>query len=225
MSRNDMPVLDLGGGENTDFTITYVEDAPSIAVAVFHLTSLMDEEDNDISSLNITLLSTNGMLDPGEAIFFRTPTALPIFFDPRNTFEATFIYVEMNDTTVSYVDLLRSLRYTNTELEPTLTNAEGENITREIVIQITDDNFGDRATTEIRVGIEIQTVNDNRPQIFINSLPVSCTEDFRGQDIEVARRRREVRSASKQRRKRMTFDGTDGDNSNVSDFWMYSIPF
>ena len=222
MSRNDMPIIDLGGGENMDFTITYVENEPSIAVAVFHLTSLMDEEDHDISSLSIRLLSTNGMLDAGEAIFLRTPTALPIFFDPRNSFDAMFIYVEMNGTTADYVELLQLLRYVNPDDEPTLTNAAGDNITREVVIQITDANFGNRATTEIRVGIEIQPVNDNAPRIFIDSLPASCTEDFRDQGIVVTRSRREVRSASKQRRKRMAYDFTDGDNSNVSDFWTHS---
>ena len=218
MNRNDMPAIDLGGGENMDFTITYIENEPSIAVAVFHLTNLMDEEDNGISSLSIMLLSTNGMLDAGEAIFLRTPTALEIFFDPRNTFTDTFIYVEMNGTTVDYLEILQSLRYVNTEAEPTLTNAQGENLTREVVIRITDANFGDRSTAEIRVGIEIQPVNDNAPRIYINSLPASCTEDFRDQDIVVTRSRREVRSASKQQRKRQAYDSTDGDNSNVRNF-------
>ena len=213
MDRNDGPAIDLGGGIDMDFMVTYIENGQSVAITIAHLLDLMDEEGHVILNMSIELVATSGILDPGDTIFLRTPMALPFLFDPQTVITPTFISVQRNTTPQEYIDILMSIRYSNSELEPTLfINDTGVYPNRVVIITVTDVNF---ESTVVRVGIEIQPVNDNAPVLFIDSDPAACSQDYRDEDVVISRSRRDVRFASKQRRKRMASGNID--TSWVSD--------
>ena len=116
---------------------------------------------------------------------------------------------------------MNSIYYVNTEDEPTQYNSserDAARLMRVIVVSITDSNFIDPntnavdatdadlgvSTTIIRIGVRITPINDNRPQLLINTDPPSCSTDSRDMaDVEVStsRRRRDVRSMSRIRKK------------------------
>ena len=156
MDRNDGPAIDLGGGIDMDFMVTYIENGQSVAITIAHLLDLMDEEGHVILNMSIELVATGGILDPGDTIFLRTPMALPFLSDPQTVITPTFISVQRNTTPQEYIDILMSIRYSNSELEPTLFNNDtGVYPNRVVIITVTDVNF---ESTVVRVGIEIQPV-------------------------------------------------------------------
>ena len=135
MDRNDGPAIDLGGGIDMDFMVTYIENGQSVAITIAHLLDLMGRRRSR---------------NPGHVIL--------------------------------------------------------------VIITVTDVNF---ESTVVRVGIEIQPVNDNAPVLFIDSDPAACSQDYRDEDVVISRSRRDVRFVSKQRRKRMASGNID--TSWVSD--------
>ena len=187
--RNDGPAIDLGDGDNAGFSVTYTENGPGVAIGLTHLIQVMDEEGHNVSSMIIELVSENGELDDGESLFLRTPMALPFIFDPNTIITNTLINVSLTSESAAYARLLQAVRYTNTELEPTLF-VNGSSLTREIVIRITDASTVPVPTTnEVRVSVQIEPINDNAPRIIINSDPV-CTEDCRDSgDVKTISRR------------------------------------
>ena len=168
---------------------------------------------HNISSITIELIATNGNLDPSDSIFLRSPMSL-LFLDnfatPPTT---TFIHIALNATVDVYEQALRAVYFDNSEIEPTIFNATGANLTRVVVIRITDTNFPDSGlenaelgttTTEIRIGINIQPMNDNPPRILILAEPEGCaTGSVNVSDAQanIRRRRRDVRAASSIRKR------------------------
>ena len=183
--------------------------------AFSHLIDIMDEEMHNISSLSIELIATNGNLDPTDSIFLRSPMSL-LFLDnfaaPPTT---TLINITLNATVDVYEQALRAIYFDNSEIEPTIFNATGTNLTltRVVVIRITDTNFPDSGmdnaelgttTTEIRIGINIQPINDNRPRILILAEPQGCamgSVNVSDAQANIRRRRRDVRAASSIRKR------------------------
>lgn len=184
-----------------------------LSTALSHLIDIMDEEMHNISSLNVELIATNGNLDPTDSIFLRSPMSLLFlnnFVTPPNT---TFIHIALNATVEVYEQALRAIYFDNSEIEPTIFNATGANLTRVVVIRITDTNFPDSGsdnaelgttTTEIRIGINIQPINDNPPRILILAEPQGCATgsvNVSNAQANIRRRRRDVRAASSIRKR------------------------
>ena len=204
-----------------DYEITFVEDSNSIPIAQSFLSSIMDEESHNISRLTLELISSNGNLDPSDSIFFRTPAGLPFLSNLDAPFTTQYISISLNATPATYLEAVNSIYYVNTEDEPTQYNSserDAARLMRVIIVSITDSNFIDPntnavdatdadlgvSTTTIRIGVRITPINDNRPQILINTDPPSCSTDSRDMtDLEVSasRRRRDVRAMSRIRKK------------------------
>lgn len=203
VDRNDGPVVMLT--DEADAVTVFVENGPSIPIGVFHLIQVMDEEGNNISSMDVNLTAINGNLDPEEIIFPQTPVFLQFLSDPRTVITDTFIHIEVNSRPEMYIQALRSVYYSNRALEPTIFNETGSNLTRQVLIRITDAVVGSQTTTEFRVTILTETINDNAPRITINTYP-SCSEDCRDNpNVQKTRSRRAVRAAGR-RQKRMAYD-------------------
>ena len=194
--------------------------------AFSHLIDIMDEEQNNISRLTVQLISTNGQLDPTDSIFLRSPMNLPFIdhLDPLpNT---TYIEIKLNASVNVYEQALRAVYYDNSELEPTLfinENNSRVNLTRVVVVNITDANFADTGedvegifnedkgtmTTTVRIGINIKPINDNRPRILLRATPLGCaagSDEHTDAEESVNRRRRDVRAASKLRKRSVPGD-------------------
>ena len=207
--RNDGPAIDLGEGSDTGFAITYTENGPSVGIGLNHLIEVMDEEGQRISSMDIELVSTNGHLDEGDLLLLRTPVALPFLSDPDTIITTTLISINLPGESSNYTDALKIVRYINTEDEPTL-YVNGTRLNREIVIRVTDATIDPAPTTnEVRVTVEIEPINDNRPTITINSDPV-CTIDYRSSDMIGSVSRRSIpstvsRGSHRRRRRSNTF--------------------
>lgn len=222
-----------------DYTITFTEDGHSIPITQRFLSSLMDEEGHNISRLTVQLLSPNGNLDTMDAIFFRTPGGLS-FLSHVDSSTTQFISISLNASADVYLEALNSIHYDNAEEEPTQYNGsepDGARLMRVIVVTITDTNFIDPntnaidamdadmgvSTTTVRIGIEITPINDNRPQLLINTDPPSCSSDSTDMSELAAsmdRRRRDLRSVSRIRKKSVVIgSGSELENSMVS----YSI--
>lgn len=212
--RNDGPAIDLGGGENIDFAVTYIENGPSVPIGLSHLIRVIDEEEDKISSITFELVSINGELDDGDYIFLRTPMALPFLFDTNTVITDKLINISLTGDSILYTQAIQAVRYINTELEPTLFVNESTILSREVVIRITDVSTTPiPETNEVRVFITIQPVNDNAPKIIINSNPF-CTEDCRDSDaLSTIRRRSPRHLKSGEKRKRSM---THGSSSNIA---------
>ena len=215
--RNDGPIINLGGEDDTEFSIVFVENEESVAIGLTHLISITDEEEDSVSNITIELVSTNGPLDEKDSIFLRTPMPISILDIPSLYISTTMISISMVDNGDQYEQILRAVRYTNRELEPTLYNVEGAKLQREIVIRITD-NSTDPAPTisEHRVNVIIQPINDNAPRIIINPDPRCVTEDCCSniEDRPISRRSTDaLRRVHKRRRRSMV----PSDNRAVSD--------
>ena len=211
MDRNDGPVVTLTDEE--DSMTVFVENGPSVPIGFFHLIQVMDEEGNNISSLDVNLIAINGNLDPEETIFPRSPMFAQFVTDPTisTTVTQTSIHIETNARPELYVQALQSVYYNNRALEPTLFNETGSNLTRQVVVTITDAVVGSQTTTEFRVTILTESINDNRPRIIISTFP-SCSEDGRDSpDGQTARSRRDTRAAGR-RRKRAAYDLMEEDS-------------
>ena len=188
----------------------------SISTAFSHLIDIVDEEMHNISRLTVELISTNGNLDTTDSIFLRSPMSLPFINNFASPPTTTFIDIALNSSLSIYEQALRAVYFDNSEIEPTIFNATGANLTRIVVINITDANFADSAvdrndvfnadlgtsTTTIRIGINIQPINDNRPRIRLLAIPEGCATHLDSMtDLEdsMNRRRRDIRAASRTR--------------------------
>ena len=211
--RNDGPVVTLT--DQADSMTTFVENGPSVPIGFFHLIRVMDEEGHNISSMDVQLIATNGNLDPEETIFLRTPMPIIIVMHPRTVITETSIHIEINAEPELYVRALQNIYYSDRAAEPTLFNATGSNLTRQVVVTITDAAVGSQTTTEFRVTVVIEPINDNAPRILINTSP-TCSEDCRDNpSIQKTRSRRDVRAAGR-RRKRIAYSPIEEDTSMVS---------
>lgn len=173
---------------------------------------------HNISRLTIELMSTNGNLDPTDSIFLRSPMSLPFINNFGSPPTTTFIDIALNASVSVYEQALRAVYFDNSEVEPTIfntteTNQTRANLTRVVIINITDANFADSGvdmddisnadlgttTTTIRIGINIQPINDNRPRIRILAMPEGCatsSDNSTGSETSTGRRRRDIRAAS-----------------------------
>lgn len=215
--RNDGPAIDLGGGENEDFVVTYVENGPPVAIGLSHLIEVMDEEGNNVSSVTIELVSTNGELDAEDFIYLGTPMALPFVLDPNTVITGKLINITLTGDGASYTQAIQSVRYVNTREEPTLFVNGTTNLSREVVIRITDASTVPSPTTnEVRVRVRIEPINDNAPRIIINSDPV-CTEDCRDSGVGKTISRRSIGGLRRgnQKRKRRRRRSTSYDSTSV----------
>ena len=206
---------------NVDHTITFTEGGSSIPITQTFLASLTDEEGHNISRMTVELTAVNGLLDSEEALFFRTPNPLQAeFLGYIDEQSSTYISLTVNASVSLYQEALTSIFYLNAQEEPSVYNASTGNdrLIRIIVINITDANYIDPntdpadatdadmgvSTTTVRIGVEIDTINDNRPMILIRSDPESCSTDSRDSaeaDMAGTRRRRDIRSVSRIQKK------------------------
>ncbi len=165
--------------------------------------------------MSVELIAVNGMLDANEALFFRTPNPQQAEFLQYIEEESnTFISISVNSSADLYQQALTSIFYNNGEDEPSLYNSSTGNnrLIRVIVVSVTDANYIDPntdlsdttdadmgvSTTTVRIGVEIEGINDKRPRILIRSDPDSCSADSEVTDsTNSQRRRRDVRSVSR----------------------------
>ena len=172
---------------------------------------------HNISSLSLTLSTTNGDLDPGETIYIRSPMVdlVPYLTYP---FSDTAINIAVNESIEFYENVLKYAYYYNPLDEPTILNANKSILTRVVVIEITDDNFVDSGvnpnavfnadlgvtTTTVSVFVRIQPINDKRPRILINAEPGGCASDSSVQTSvtqSISRRRRDLKAVSRVRKR------------------------
>ena len=208
--RNDEPAVDLGAGEGMDLNVTFVENNASVPIVLPHLASIMDEEKHNISRLTAKLVARNGQLDPGDAIFLRSPRALQFVNNFRIPPNTTLLDISLNGTTATFTDALLSIYYDNSEAEPTLYVNNNTLLIREVIISVYDNNFLRAGQTNdadsnfdndlgvgrtmLRVRISIDPINDNRPRIVIRAEPGGCGVSSATEN-ESPRRRRDVRAA------------------------------
>lgn len=195
----------------------------TISTAFSHLIDIVDEEMHNISRLTVELISTNGNLDPTDSIFLRSPMSLPFINNFASPPTTTFIDIALNSSVSVYEQALRAVYFDNSEIEPTIFNATGANLTRIVLINITDSNFADSAvdrndvfnadlgttTTTIRIGINIQPINDNRPRIRLVAIPEGCARNLDSEtdsEASMDRRRRDIRAASRLRKRNIQGD-------------------
>lgn len=176
-------------------------------IALSHLIDIVDEEMHNISGLSVELIATNGELDPSDALFLRSPSSLLFLDNFATPPTATSLNILLNATADVYEQALRAIYYDNSETEPTV------NLTRVVVIRITDTNFPDSGMdnaelgttmSEIRIGINIQPINDNPPRILILAEPEGCAAgsvNVSDAQANIRRRRRDVRAASSIRKR------------------------
>lgn len=167
--RNDEPDARL------DNVLDFVEGTSSVRILTSTVIRIMDEELNNISSINVTLTATNGELDTAEYIFIhqsRTPVTDKAISPPP----FTNIYIPCEGTVSQYEEVLRAIHYVNQADEPTYyANATSrEKLIREIIIELKDDNVTQPATAVHRVLVNITLINDNTPVISLNVTNSSC---------------------------------------------------
>lgn len=148
-------------------------------IITLHLISIMDEELNNISSINVTLTATNGELDEGDNIFVRSINN-PFIDKAIRTRHS--IYIPCEGTVNEFEDVLRSIFYLNEEDEPTYyVNAiSKEKLRREIVIELTDNNITHPATAIHRILVNITLINDHTPNITLKLTNSSCLVSYPG---------------------------------------------
>ena len=170
-NRNDEPALKI------DATIQFTEGATSIDIVTLHLVDIIDEEMNNISSINVTLTATNGKLDEGDVIFIRTPYH-PLIDLAEVTNRSVFLSTE--GSVEQYEGVLRSILYVSLEDEPTyyINTTSKEKLNREIIVQITDNNPTHPSVAEHRIAINMTLINDNVPVINITNS--SCLTSYPG---------------------------------------------
>ena len=158
--RNDEPTVMI------DDSITFEEGGNSIEIVTQHLVDIMDEEMNNISSIDITLSSPNGQLDQNERLFLRTPL-FPMLLDAMVT--RTQITLDAEGTVEQYEEVLRAVRYINQEDEPTCFVNGEERLQRVLTVMITDNNPVTPSTVTHIIGISITLINDNAPRLVLRS--------------------------------------------------------
>jgi cysteine-rich repeat protein len=169
--RNDEPTVQI------DESLQFTEGSRSVRIVTTHLLKIIDEEMNNISSINITLTATNGDLDPSDNIFVRTPI-YPLITRANLTNTSLILYADANVN--EYEEVLRSILYINQEDEPTYyANATTrEKLQREIIITLTDDNSTHPSTAIHRISINLVLINDNRPVITLKFSDPSCLATY-----------------------------------------------
>ena len=196
-SRNDEPNLSID--EIIQYTETPPTEAPdNIHIVSLHLVSIMDEEMDDIASINITLTATNGDLDQGEQLFIEGSNDL---LDKAIT-TTTSIYIPCEGTVTEYVEVLRSIKYINYEDEPTYyANATTrEKLQRVIIVELTDNNATSPSTATHRILVNLTLINDNAPNISLRLTDTSCYITRPGGSGINRRSTRSVRSNLSQKR-------------------------
>lgn len=196
-SRNDEPNVAI------DEIIQYTETPPNetpenIHIVTLHLVSIMDEEMDNISSINITLTATNGALDENEQIYIAGSNDLLDKAIPT----PTSIYIPCEGTVTEYVQVLRSIKYVNYEDEPTYyaNSATREKLQRIIIVELTDNNATSPSTATHRILINLTLINDNAPSISLRFTDDSCAVSRPGGSGVNRRSTRSVRSNPSQKR-------------------------
>lgn len=171
--RNDQPSVTI------DEIIQFTEGSKSVDIVTLHLLDIIDEEMNNISSINITLTATNGDLDEEDIIFIRTPFyPLITYADVTNR----SVYISFEGTVEQFEEVLKSIRYVNQEDEPTyyVNVTSKEKLERVIIVQIIDNNATHPSLAEHHIMINMTLVNDNAPVIKLNLTNSSCLTSYPG---------------------------------------------
>ena len=171
--RNDEPSVTI------DEIIQFTEGSKSVDIVTLHLLDIIDEEMNNISSINITLTATNGDLDEEDIIFIRTPFyPLITYADVTNR----SVYISFEGTVEQFEEVLKSIRYVNQEDEPTyyVNVTSKEKLERVIIVQIIDNNATHPSLAEHHIMINMTLVNDNAPVIKLNLTNSSCLTSYPG---------------------------------------------
>ena len=172
--RNDQPSVTI------DEIIQFTEGSKSVEIVTLHLIDIIDEEMNNITSINITLTATNGDLDEEDKIFIRTPSHPPI----TNAANVTnrLVYIPFEGTVEQFEEVLKSIRYVNQEDEPTyyVNVTSREKLNRVIIVQIIDNNATHPSLAEHHILINMTLVNDNAPVINLNLTSSSCLTSYPG---------------------------------------------
>ncbi|XP_019864320.1 PREDICTED: uncharacterized protein LOC109593738 [Amphimedon queenslandica] len=198
-SRNDEPNLVID--EIIQYTETPTEPPENVHIVTLHLVSIIDEEMDNISSINITLTATNGALDENEQIYIAGSNDLL----NKAIVTSTSIYIPCEGTVTEYVQVLRSIKYVNSEEEPTYyaNPATREKLQRVIIVELTDNNATSPSTATHRILVNLTLINDNNPNISLRFTDGSSCAVSRpgGSRLHVNRRStRSVRSNSSQKR-------------------------
>jgi hypothetical protein len=174
--RNDAPDIDLGGGLGMDFSTTFVEDGPSVAIALSHIADIVDEEGHEITGLTANLTSPDAQLNEEEdVIFLRIPMVDLGELGSVNLSATNQSISVMGEASFQfYTSILTNIYYSNTRDEPTFFNeSTGERIRRTVEL-CTKDSSGGSETMHVYINIEPK--DDHAPRILINA---SCASDCR----------------------------------------------
>ena len=215
-----------------DHMLMFMEDGFSVPIALQHVLSLGDEEDNNITRVTIRLEAVNGKLDPTDTLFPRTPIASLFLDNLLQPLTGMLIDISFNDSVSSdlYEMVIESVYYANEAEEPTLYNTTGSPLVRIITISVYDSRFDSQlvdadgrvsmGVTNITIGVNIEPINDNAPRIVLRAEP-GCASTVAGMSSQSsggvasqrARRSTSWALASSRRRRRVV---ETPDDSKVS---------
>ena len=192
-SRNDEPDVTI------DEVLQFTEGSSSVYIIRLDLIKIIDEEMDNIASMNITLTATNGALDDEESILLQS--------DPLCDKETTTqysIYIPCEGTVSEYEEVLRSIKYINEKDEPTYyaNAATREKLQRVITIILTDNNATSPSTAVHHILVNLTLVNDNTPNITLGLTDASC-EASRPGGSRPGINKRSARSVSSHQLKRL----------------------
>ena len=175
-SVNDAPVLVLNGG--SVYQVEYFEEALAVSIINVEEVVLTDSDNDTLVSLSVLL--TNVFDDNSEILGFSDPSSdgsLSVQSAPGmevNSRTVTFQFSAVSSTIDNFLDLITSLTYRSTSLEPTAG-------TRIIAISISD---GLSDSTVQQSTITLLLLNDNAPvfqrfayqgRVFENVVDVTVT--------------------------------------------------
>ena len=192
-SRNDEPDVTI------DEVLQFTEGSSSVYIIRLDLIKIIDEEMDNIASMNITLAATNGALDDEESILLQS--------DPLCNKETTTrysIYIQCEGTVSEYEEVLRSIKYINEKDEPTYyaNAATREKLQRVITIKLTDNNETSPSTAVHHLLVNLTLVNDNVPNITLGLTGTSCEANRPG-GSRPGINKRSARSVSSHQLKRL----------------------
>ena len=192
-SRNDEPDVTI------DEVLQFTEGSSSVYIIRLDLIKIIDEEMDNIASMNITLTATNGALDDGEFLFPQSASRLL----NKATITDYSIYILCEGTVSEYEEVLRSIKYINEEDEPTYyaNTATREKLQRVITIKLTDNNATSPSTAVHHILVNLTLVNDNIPNITLG-LTDTC-EASRPGGSRPGINKRSARSVSSHQLKRL----------------------
>lgn len=164
-SRNDEPDVTI------DEVLQFTEGSSSVYIIRLDLIKIIDEEMDNIASMNVTLAATNGALDDEESILLQS--------DPlcnKEDITQYSIYIPCEGTVSQYEEVLRSIKYINEKDEPTYyaNAATREKLQRVITIKLTDNNETSPSTAVHHILVNLTLVNDNVPNITLGLTDTSC---------------------------------------------------